>query len=165
MVTLTAPVEAVLFAASVIVLLVDVGFVLNVAVTPLGSAPVERVTLPLKPFCGVTDTVLVPLPPCTTLTLLGEADSVKLGGTTAFTVRETIVVDVSVPDVPVTVTVAGPGVAVLLALNVSVLLLPVVGLGLNVAVTPFGSVEVVNVTLPLKPFCGATLMLLDPLAP
>jgi len=62
------------------------------------------------------------------------------------------------------VIVAGPVVAVLLAANASVLL-PVDGLGLNVAVTPFGSVEVVNVTLPLKPFCGATLMLLDPLVP
>jgi hypothetical protein len=62
-VTVTVPVLAVLLAASVMVLLVDVGFVLNVAVTPLGRVPVESVTLPLKPFCGVTETVLVPLPP------------------------------------------------------------------------------------------------------
>lgn len=62
-VTVTLPVLAVLFAASVMVVLVAVGFVANVAVTPPGSVPVESVTLPLKPFCGVTDTVLVPLPP------------------------------------------------------------------------------------------------------
>ena len=153
-----------LFAAIVMVLLADVGFVLKVAVTPFGSAPVDSVTLPLKPFCGVTETVVVPLPPCTMLTLFGETDSAKFGGATAFTVRETVVVPVRVPDVPVTVTVAGPVVAVLLAVNVSVLL-PVAGLGLNAAVTPFGSVDVLKLTLPLNPFCGVMLIVPVPLAP
>ena len=153
-----------LFAATVMVLLVVVGLVLKVAVTPDGSVEVESVTLPLKPFCGVTETVVVPLPPCTMLTLFGETDSVKFGGATAFTVSGTVVVAVSVPEVPVIVTVAGPVVAVLLAEIVSVLL-PVAGFGLNAAVTPFGSVEVLNVTLPLNPFCGVMLIVLVPLAP
>lgn len=98
------------------------------------------------------------------LTLFGEADRVKLGGTTAFTVRETVVVAVRVPDVPVTVTVAGPVVAVLLAEMVSVLL-PVAGFGPKAAVTPFGSADVLKLTLPLNPFCGVMLMVLVPLAP
>lgn len=80
------------------------------------------------------------------------------------TVSETVVVALTLPDVPVTVTVAGPVVAVLLALNVSVLL-PVAGLGLNDAVTPFGSADVLKATLPPNPFCGAMLTVLVPLAP
>ena len=80
------------------------------------------------------------------------------------TVSDTDVVTVKLADVPVTVTVAGPVVAVLLAVNVSVLL-PVVGLGLNAAVTPFGSVDVLKVTLPVNPFCALTVTALVPLAP
>lgn len=88
----------------------------------------------------------------------------KLGGATAFTVSETVVVAVRVPEVPVTVTVAGPVVAVGVAENVSVLL-AVAGFGLIVAATPFGSVDVLKVTLPLNPFCGVMLIVLVPLAP
>ena len=62
-VIVTVPVVAVLLAANVNVLLVAVGFTLYVSVTPPGSVEVESVTFPLKPFCGVTETVLVPLPP------------------------------------------------------------------------------------------------------
>src|SRR5437016_6804933 len=60
------------------------------------------------------------------------------------------------------VTVTMPVVAVLLAVSVKVLLLVVglVGLGLNAAVTPLGRVEVDMVTLPLKPFCGVTVIVL-----
>ncbi len=32
--------------------------------------------LPLKPFCGVTVTVLVPLVPCVMLRLVGDAERV-----------------------------------------------------------------------------------------
>lgn len=62
-VTVAVPVVAVLLAANVMVLLVLVGFVLKLAVTPDGSVEVESVTFPLKLFCGVTEIVLVPLPP------------------------------------------------------------------------------------------------------
>jgi len=96
------------------------------------------------------------------VTLLGEADNVKLGA--AFTVSETLVVAVRLPDVPVIVIVAGPVVAVLDAVNVKALLL-VAGLGANTAVTPLGKVDVVNVTLPLNPFCGVMLIVLEPLVP
>jgi hypothetical protein len=71
---------------------------------------------------------------------------------------------VKLPDVPVIVTVAGPGVATLLAITVSVLE-PVVGFGLNKAVTPFGKPKTDKPTLLLKPFCGATVIAVMPLPP
>ena len=78
--------------------------------------------------------------------------------------RETVVVFVKLPDVPVTVTVTVPVVAVLLAVSVNVLVLAVL-LGLNDAVTPLGRPDADKLTLPLKPFCGVTVMVLAPLAP
>jgi putative transposon-encoded protein len=66
---------------------------LNEAVTPVGTPEADKVTLPPKAFCGVTVTVLVPLAPWTTVTLVGNADSVKSGaGAGWFTVRETVAV-------------------------------------------------------------------------
>ena len=44
--------------------------------TPLGSVEGDRVTLPVKPFCGETVMVLEPLLPWVTVRLLGEADRV-----------------------------------------------------------------------------------------
>jgi hypothetical protein len=75
-----------------------------------------------------------------------------------------VVVFVKLPDVPVTVTVTVPVVAVLLAVKVSVLLLAVL-LGLNEAVTPLGRPDADKLTLPLKPFCGVTVMVLVPVVP
>ena len=49
------------------------------AVTPVGSPVAESVTESLKPFCGVMAILLVRLPPCSTVRLLGEAFKVKLG--------------------------------------------------------------------------------------
>ena len=57
------PVAAVLLALSVRVLVLLAGFGLNNAVTPFGNPRADRVTPLLKPFCGVTVMVLVPLPP------------------------------------------------------------------------------------------------------
>ena len=78
--------------------------------------------------------------------------------------RETVVVFVKLPDEPVMVTEAVPEVAVLLAVSVNVLVLAVL-LGLNEAVTPLGRPDADKLTLPLKPFCGVTVMVLAPLAP
>src|SRR5579864_3309359 len=96
-------------------------------------------------------TVLVPLVPCVTVKLLGDAESVKFATATAFTVREAVVVLVKVPEVPVMVTVAVPVLAVLLAVSVIVLVV-VAGFGAKFAVTPLGSPETDKLTLPLKPF-------------
>src|SRR5208337_1860604 len=96
------------------------------------------------------------------ITAFGAADKLKLGG--AFTVRLSVVVLVSVPDVPVIVTATVPVAAVALAARISVLVL-LAGLGLNLAVTPLGKPDAERVTLPLKPFDGVMVMVLVPLAP
>jgi len=75
MVTVTAPVAAVLPAVSVNVVVPVVLVGLNEAVTPLGRPEADKLTLPLKPFCGVTVMVLVPLAPWVIVKLLGEAES------------------------------------------------------------------------------------------
>jgi hypothetical protein len=69
-----------------------------------------------------------------------------------------------VPDVPVTVTVAVPVVAVLLAVSVKVLVV-VAGFVLKAVVTPLGRPDADKATLPLKPFCGVTVIVLLPAAP
>ena len=76
MLTVTAPVAAVLLAVSVNVLALAAGFGLNAAVTPLGRPDAAKLTLPLKPFCGVTVIVLVPLAPWVMIKLLGDAERV-----------------------------------------------------------------------------------------
>jgi hypothetical protein len=75
MVTVAAPVVAVLLAVNVNVLVVVAGFVLNDAVTPLGRPEADKLTLPLNPFCGVTVIVLVPAVPCVIVKLLGDGES------------------------------------------------------------------------------------------
>src|SRR6266478_1477138 len=143
----TVPTIAVLLDVSVNVLVLAVLLGLNDAVTPLGRPDADKLTLPLKPFCGVTVMVLAPLAPCVMLRLLGDAERVKLGG-----------------GVTVMVTVAVPIAAVLLAVSVNVLVLVVV-LGLNDAVTPLGRPDADKLTLPLKPPCGETVTMLVPLVP
>ena len=71
---------------------------------------------------------------------------------------------VRLPEVPVIVRVTVPVAAVPLAVNVNVLE-AVAGLGLNEAVTPLGRPDADKLTLPVKPFCGVTVMVLEPLAP
>jgi hypothetical protein len=163
-VSVTVTVDAVLLAVSVNVLVPVVLVGLKEAVTPLGKPDADKPTLPLKPFCGATAMVLVPLAPWAIAKLLGDAESVKLGTGSGFTVRETVVEFDKLPEVPVIVTVTVAGVAVLLAVSVNVLVL-VVPVGLKEAVTPLGRPEADKLTLPLKPFCGATVMVLVPLAP
>jgi len=82
MVTILVPVVAVPLAVRVKVLEEVAGFGLKDAMTPLGRPDADRFTLPLNPFCGVTVIVLMPLAPCVTLTLPGEAERAKLGGAT-----------------------------------------------------------------------------------
>jgi len=162
MVTVAAPVVAVALAVSVNVLVFVVLVGLNDAVTPAGKPDADRLTLPLKPLCGVTVMVLAPAAPCVIVRLLGDAERAKLGG--GFTVKDTEAVLDRLPDEPVTVTVAVPVVAEALAVSVNVLVF-VVLLGLNAAVTPLGKPDADKLTLPLKPFRGVTLMVLVPDAP
>jgi hypothetical protein len=78
-VTVAVPVVAVPLAVSVSTLVLVVGFVPKVAVTPLGNPEAASVTLPVNPPRSLTVIVLVPLLPCVIVRLLGEAESVKLG--------------------------------------------------------------------------------------
>ena len=87
----------------------------------------------------------------------------RVGGGT-LTVRLTVVVWLRLPEVPVIVTVEVPVAAVLLAVSVKKLA-AVAGFGLREAVTPLGRPEADKLTLPEKPFRGATVTVLDPLDP
>ena len=73
-VRVTVPVVATLLAVNVNVLVLAVVLGLNEAVTPLGKPDADKPTFPAKPFCGLTVMVLVPLAPCTTVNLLGDAE-------------------------------------------------------------------------------------------
>ena len=79
--------------------------------------------------------------------------------TTGFTVRDIVVVCVSVPLTPVIVTVAAPRGAVLDAVKVRVLV-PVVETGLKAAVTPVGSPLALRATTPVNPPEGVTVIVL-----
>ena len=74
-VTVTVPGIAVLLAVKVSVLVPALLIGLNDAVTPPGRPVADKPTLPVNPFCGVTVIVLVPLFPCTTVTLAGDTDT------------------------------------------------------------------------------------------
>lgn len=78
-VTVTVPDAAVLLAVSVRVLELVAGLGLKEAVTPLGRLEFDKETLLLNPFAGVIVIVLLPLEPCATVKLLGEADNEKSG--------------------------------------------------------------------------------------
>jgi hypothetical protein len=80
-VTVTVPVAAVVAAVRVSVLVVVPGFGLNAAVTPLGNPEAVNVTSPLNPPDGSIVTVLVPVFPCTIVTLAGAAEMAKPGAT------------------------------------------------------------------------------------
>ena len=62
------------------------------------------------------------------------------------------------------VSVAGPRVAALLAMRVNELVV-VAEAGLKEAVTPVGRPDADKLTLPVKPFSAATVMVLEPLDP
>lgn len=158
------PVVAVLLAVNVKTLVDVVGLTPNEAVTPLGNAEFDRLTEPVNPFRSVTLIVLVPLLPCFTVKLEGEAESEKSACAGAVTVRVTEVVCVSEPDVPVIVMVEVPMVAVELAVSVNTLL-DVAGFVPNPAVTPAGKPEAERVTLPVNPPDGVMVMVLLPLVP
>ena len=75
-VTVTVPVAAVVLAVSINVLVLVVLLGLNNAVTPAGRPDADKLTLALKPFCGLTLMVLVPLAPCRIVKLFGDAERV-----------------------------------------------------------------------------------------
>jgi hypothetical protein len=162
MVTEAAPNVAVDEAANVTVLVVVVDAGLKAAVTPEGNPLAVRATLLENPPAGATVITLVALEPRFTVTDPGFGVRLKSG---AATVSPTVVVWLRLPLVPVIVTVADPRVAVLLAVRVRLVLLPVVGVGLNAAVTPVGKPLAVKATLPVKPPVRVMVIVLLPLPP
>lgn len=68
-----------LLATSVSVLVVVALAGLNDAVTPVGSPVAVRVTVPLKPCCGLMVMVLVALAPGATVNAEEEDDTLKAG--------------------------------------------------------------------------------------
>ena len=92
-------------AVRVSVLVLVAGFGLNAAVTPLPRPLADRVTLPAKPFVGVIVMVVVPCDDRVMVKLAGDAERVKSAAAWAVTVRETVVVCVTPPPLPVTVMV------------------------------------------------------------
>jgi hypothetical protein len=161
-VSVTVPVAAVLLALNVSVLVPFVLLGLNAPVTPLGKPDTDKLTLPLNPLCALSVMVLAPVVPCKIVNVFGDAERVKFP--CGFTLRETVAVLVKLPEVPETVTVAEPIVAVPLADSVNRLLL-VAGFVLKVAVTPLGRPEAVKATLPLNPFCGLIVIVVEPAVP
>lgn len=79
------------------------------------------------------------------------------------TVKAIPVVCVRPLDVPVTTTAVVPTVAVPPTDSVKVLVLVVLE-GLNDAVTPPGRPEADKLTVPVKPFCGVTTIVVAPLS-
>lgn len=166
MVTFVIPVDAVLDAVRVSVLLppvVEGG--LNVAVTPLGNPLAPRATLFVNPPVRVIVIVLAPLAPRLTVRLEGEADNVNSAGGGALTVRLKVVERLRPPPELLIVTLTVPVAAVLEAASVSALLPPVVEAGLNVAVTPLGNPVALKATLLVNPPLRVIVIVLAPLAP
>ena len=74
----------------------------------------------------------------------------------ATTVRLRVVVSIKAPAVPVMVTTVAPTVARGVAVK-AIVPAPVTGLVPKFAVTPFGRIELVRVTLPVNPPDGVTV--------
>lgn len=142
-----------------------------VADTPEGNSFTLNVTAEWNPFTLVTVRVVDLLPLSSMVKEEGDRDRVKFGvPEEAVTVRVIVVLWLVEPEVPVIVTVAVPTVALEEAVSVSVEeALPfaggVTGLTENVAVTPEGRPDALNVVAELKPPVLVTVIVLVPLLP
>jgi len=163
MVIVDVPSAAEALTVNVITLVAVAGLVANDAVTPVGNPDAARVTLPVNPFSSVTATVLVPVLPGAIVRVAGEAARVKLGVPVTVSVME-VVTGVSVPEVPVMVIGYAPATVVEATAKVTTLEV-VDDAGMNAAVTPVGSPDAANVTLPVNGVMSVTVMVSVALAP
>jgi len=150
----TTAAEAEAVSVSLLVVAVDEG--LKDAVTPLGSPVAASVVEPLNPFAGITVMVVDPEAPWVMFRLAGDAPKMKLGA--ALTVKLSVTDSDKVPEAPFTVTVDVPGAAVGDAVKVT-------APAPKDAVTPLGNPLAAKVGVPVKPFCGVTVMVAVPDAP
>ena len=124
---------------------------LNVTVWPLPCPEADKVIAELNPPEMLVAIVEVPEPPLATVSDLGDALMVKFGETPV-TVRETVVVCVMLPEVPVTVMryvpVAVEEATVMVIVEVPA---PVMEVGLKPTVTPEGWPVADNVMAELNP--------------
>lgn len=134
----------------------------NDAVTPVGSPAIARLTFPVKPYFGMTVTVLLAVPPALMLRLFGEPSKANVG-VWIESISETACV--SEPDVPVTVTGTFCCATELSTERVSVSEV-VTGFDAKDAVTPLGSVDVTaRFTAPVNPPASVILSAVVPLPP
>jgi hypothetical protein len=125
------------------------GFGEKEAVTPLGRPWIARFTFFENPFNSDTYTDVVVELPCPSVTLPGlESENPGVA-----TVSASEILELRLPEVPVSLMVELPAVAVLPAVKV-IVDAPVLGFGENDAVTPLGRPETAKVTLAANPFCG-----------
>ena len=147
------PVEALLltvtFMVEVPAPVIEVG--LKVMVRPLPPPEADREIAELKP--PVTVEVMVELPELPWAMLIDVGDAlIEKPGAVPVTVRETVVIEVVAPEVPVTVMRYVPTTVEDATVNVRVELpVPVTVDGLNPTVTPVGIPEADNVTAELNP--------------
>ena|SRR6185437_3451739 len=102
--------------------------------------------------------------PAGSVRLAGEAESVKLCADCVATSTSTVVLADTFPELPLMAISYFPGAAAELAVSVSELVVLVVA-GLKAALKPAGRPEAERLTLPVKPFDAATLMVLVVLVP
>ncbi len=138
---------------------IEVG--LKLTVTPVGWPVADKVMAELKP--PVTALLMVEFPelPCATETEAGAAPMEKLGGTV--TVRETVVVSLVLPEVPVDVPVTVMLYVPVTVDEATVIVMvevpaPVIEVGLKLTVTPVGWPIADKVTAESKPPVTVLLM-------
>jgi hypothetical protein len=112
---------------------------LKLTVVPAGWPLALRLTVCAEPLVTAVEIAVLPLAPCTTLTLLGLTAIEKSDVGVLVTVRPTVVVWVALAPVPVTVIVYVPGAVVAPTLTVTVEEPPAVSdAGLKLTVVPAG---------------------------
>src|SRR5215469_5573617 len=143
-----------------------IGLGLKLTVVPVGAPLADRLMALLKPPLTVVVMVEVPWAPCATLTEVGAALMVKLGG--AMTVSVTLVVCWVPPPLPVTVMLYVPT-AVLLPTAIVMVDEPepgaAIGLWLKMTVVPEGTPLADRLTALLKPPLTVVVMVEVPWAP
>jgi hypothetical protein len=143
----------------------------GLAVTPAGRPLIAILMAPLKAFNAELFSVTCELEPAVRATVPGVAVSVKSGLLTtgaAVTLRASVAVWVSEPDVPTKLTVAGETVLATVVEAVKVIVCGVPGCRETVdglAVTPAGSPLIATLMVPLKLFNAELLSVACMLAP